>query len=91
MYILTVSLFFLSVLGFPLENSSFPTDTAQPENVTQWHQTLELPQVTYPSRLVGQTSGSETPRYQLDTWVRNETSPILVSVYQPSTMLNAIT
>ncbi|XP_040187175.1 disintegrin and metalloproteinase domain-containing protein 11 [Rana temporaria] len=77
LWVVAAVIFAMSELGFPLENSSFPTDTAQPENVTQWHQTLELPQVTYPSRLVGQTSGSETPRYQLDTWVRNETSPIL--------------
>ncbi|KAM9296116.1 disintegrin and metalloproteinase domain-containing protein 11 [Gastrophryne carolinensis] len=67
----------MSELGFPLETSTAPTSSAQPENITQWHQRLEIPQITFPGRLVGRTSGSETTRYQLDTRVRNETNPDL--------------
>ncbi|XP_053309543.1 disintegrin and metalloproteinase domain-containing protein 11 isoform X2 [Spea bombifrons] len=54
-------------LGFPLVNSTLPRNTAKQEAPNSWHQPLDPPQIIYPSRLVGQTSGTETRRYQLDT------------------------
>lgn len=67
----------MSELGVPLENSTSPTNISQSESVTQWHQTLELPQITHPTRIIGRTSGTETRRYQLDTRVRHESNPNL--------------
>ncbi|KAG8446920.1 hypothetical protein GDO86_014391 [Hymenochirus boettgeri] len=59
-------------LGFSLVNTTVPpTNLGSP---TSWHWTLAFPQIIYPSRLVGDTSGVEITKYQIDTRVRTETS-----------------